>query len=422
MAIPSLGDLCKSLGVNISKETPPLRAPAPATSLSTSATIADLPSTAAAGKTEREPNATVTDQSTALKQVSGGSAVRVVASSEHKREVTDAGLLQQPAPVTSAVQHKIKPHTNALSVNRGTESVSSASGVSEAKKLKSADSVGKPAVIPSSFLAAIQLQPASTEKSLVAQVGSSQPQASAASPQPLTPLPSSGTVTSLAPSTVPASIAGSAIGKNTPLQAKVTSGSSSVKASISQSQNAQKAVLNSLSSQKQSISDTATKMVSAATTTPAVATPAATKATVSRQMPTKPAANTATPPVATPTTAAAKNQQAAGSSVQIDSSATTTPKDLNLPILQFLQANFPALQLGALAAGGGAGKGEGGGGGGGGGDSSKEVLQVQTLLAHVLQQQQQLQQLQQQAQQQVQKAIASGQPLGSGTSGKTTVQ
>ena len=132
-------------------------------------------------------------------------------------------------------------------------------------------------------------------------------------------------------------------------------------------------------------------------------------------MPTTPAAKAATPPIATPTTGATKSQQAAGSSVQIDSSATTTPKDLNLPILQFLQANFPALQLGALTAGGGAK-------GGGGGDGSKEVLQVQTLLAHVLQQQQQLQQLQQQAQQQVQKAIASGQPLGSGTSGKTTIQ
>ena len=111
------------------------------------------------------------------------------------------------------------------------------------------------------------------------------------------------------------------------------------------------------------------------------------------------------------------------------SAAATTPKDINLPILQFLQANFPALQLGTLSVSGGGsgaskGKREGGGGaGGGGGDgSSKEVLQVQTLLAHVLQQQQQLQQLQQQAQQQVQKAIASGQPLAApGNTGKAKI-
>ena len=114
-----------------------------------------------------------------------------------------------------------------------------------------------------------------------------------------------------------------------------------------------------------------------------------------------------TPPTATPTSSTARVETprattttatatpsatpaAVVGSVQTDT-ATTAPKGLNLPILQFLQANFPALQLG---------------------DSSKPgIFQVHTLLAHVLQQQQQLQQLQQQAQQQVQKAVASGQPL-----------
>ena len=102
--------------------------------------------------------------------------------------------------------------------------------------------------------------------------------------------------------------------------------------------------------------------------------------------------NTSTPPAATPTTSQAN---------------TTSPKGLNLPLLQFLQANFPALQLG---------------------DTSGDMLQVHALLAHVLQQQQQLQQLQQQAQQQVQKAVASGQtaattplPPASSTTGKPTL-
>ena len=102
--------------------------------------------------------------------------------------------------------------------------------------------------------------------------------------------------------------------------------------------------------------------------------------------------NVSTPPMATPTTSQAN---------------TTSPKGLNLPLLQFLQANFPALQLG---------------------DTSGDMLQVHALLAHVLQQQQQLQQLQQQAQQQVQKAVASGQtaattplPPASSTTGKPTL-
>lgn len=429
MAIPSLGDLCKSLGVNISKESPLLRVPAPATctSLSTTpTTVASLPPTAAVGKTEREPNATVIDQSTAPKLDSGVSNVtQEMASSEHTAVVTDGSSLQQPA---SSLQHdNMQQSSAALSVSRGTESVSSVSGVpDEAKKLKSADSAGKPTAIPTSFLAAIQLQPASAQKSPLAEAaGSSQLQAPAALPQTLTPkLPISGTAPSLATSALPASVT---VGKSTPPQSKATNGSSSVQA---QSQATQKAIVSSLSSQKQGGVDIATKMVSAATMTPAVVSPAATKTTVSRQMPTTtPAANTVTPPTATPTTGAiSKSQQTSGSSVQMDSSAMTTPKNINLPILQFLQANFPALPLGALTAGGGAGKGgeggrgeRGGGGGGGGNSSNKEVLQVQTLLAHVLQQQQQLQQLQQQAQQQVQKAIASGQPLPGTSNGKPTL-
>lgn len=396
MAIPSLGDLCKSLGVNISKESPPFRASTPATSLSSTppTTAASLPPTAAVGKTEKEASAPVIDHSTAPKVDS---------------------------------------------------SVSTVSVSDEAKKLKSADSaVGKPAVvIPNSFLAAIQLQPASSpQKSSPTQTAdSSQPQAITAPPPQKTliqSLPTSGavaTATSLAPSSaLPASITA---GKNAPLQTKTTSESIGVQASNSQSQiDVQKAILiGSLASQKQHGS---TKTVSTANVTPAVATQTTTKsspATVSRQIPTPSATNTTTPPTVTPTTGVGavtikSQQQAAGSSVQVDNSsaATTTPKDINLPILQFLQANFPALQLGGLSASGGgsgAGKGkrEGGGGGGGGGDgSSKEVLQVQTLLAHVLQQQQQLQQLQQQAQQQVQKAIASGQPLAApGNTGKANV-
>ena len=457
MAIPSLGDLCKSLGVNISstcsKETPPLQAsaPTPAISLSTpvattNTSTASVPSTAAVGKTEREPNAPVTDQSIAPKlqsvhvhvdrDVVSGTIQQKVASSEHKRVVSDAGSLQQkqPSPVSSTVQqHDSKqPLTEVLSVNRGTtEPASSEDGVSDkAKNLESADSVGKAAVIPSSFLSAIKLQPASSvQNSLPEAASSSQLQASAALPQNLPS--SSSSTTSLATSTLPASTAGSSsLVKNAPLhvQTKIASGSSSVQASISQPQSTQKAVQSSLSTQTQSTvgGDTATKVISAATctTTPALTTPAVAKATISRQMPattTTPAAKTVTPPIATPTTTGAGikiQQQTTGKGVQVQKNSspatttTTTPKaDINIPILQFLQANFPALQLGALAtAAGGAGSGAGKRGGGAD-SSSKDVLQVQTLLAHVLQQQQQLQQLQQQAQQQVQKAIASGQPL-----------
>ena len=402
MAIPSLGDLCKSLGVNINKEAPPLQAPKPATSLSLSTgTTASLPSNAAVGKTEREPNATVMDQSTAAKLDSGVSTVQVMASSEHKTVMADAILQQKQAPISTAVQHEHKPSTEALSVS-SSESVSSLSGLSEAKKQKSADSAGKPAAIPSSFLAAIQLQPSSSQKSL-AQAGSSQLQTSAANlPQILTPSPSSVVASSLPSSALPGNLTGSAIGKGIPLQ--TANVSSSVKASISQPQGTQKAIPSSFTSQKLSGGDTALKVVSAAKTTPAVVVQATTTKSSA-------ATKTLTPPTGTPTTGA-KSQQTGGSNIQMDSSATTTPKDLNLPILQFLQANFPALQLGALT---GSATGEGRGGGGEG-DSSKEVLQVQTLLAHVLQQQQQLQQLQQQAQQQVQKAIASGQSLSGGGS------
>ena len=393
MAIPSLGDLCKSLGVNISKETPPFRASTPATSLpsTTPTTTASLPPTAAVDKTEKEASAPVIDQSTAPKVDS---------------------------------------------------SVSTVSVLDEAKKLKSAadSAAGKPAVvIPSSFLAAIQLQPASSSQnksSPTQTVASSQPQAATAPPPPqkaLTQsLPFSGgaaSATSLAPSALPASVT---VGKSTPLQTKTktTSESIGVQASVSQSQTStQKAVqIGSLASQKQHCS---IKTVSTANITPSVATQTTTKSSVSRKILTPSSTNTMTPPTATPTTGTGavtikSQQQAAGSSsVPMDSlAATTTPKDINLPILQFLQANFPALQLGTLSAsGGGSGAGKGKREGGGGGDgSSKEVLQVQTLLAHVLQQQQQLQQLQQQAQQQVQKAIASGQPLAApGNTGKAKI-
>lgn len=54
------------------------------------------------------------------------------------------------------------------------------------------------------------------------------------------------------------------------------------------------------------------------------------------------------------------------------SSSDTTPKGLNLPLLEFLRANFPSLRL----------------------DNPKDIFQVNTLLAHVLQQQQVLQQAQ----------------------------
>jgi hypothetical protein len=438
MAIPSLGDLCKSLGVNISKETPSFRASIPATTFlsTTPASTASLLPTMAVGKTERGPTApSVMDQATAPKLDSSVSTV----PDRKAVVVSDAGSLQQqPARVIPAVQLQNKPSlTEALSVNRGTElPASSVSGVSdEAKKLlESADSVGKPGlIIPNSFLAAIQLQPTSPQKSPTQASGSPQPQTTTAPPQKtLTQsLPSSGgSGTSLAPSAPPASVAGSAISKNTPLQTRTNSSPSSVQASISQSQiSTPKAILvGSLSAQKQHA-----KTVSTADVTPAVATPTTTKssaATVSRQIPTPPAANTSTPPTATPTTTSvgtstkSQQQAATGSSVQINNSSAataTTPKDINLPILQFLQANFPALQLGALSAGGGGASGSGKGKkeGGGGDGSNKEVLQVQTLLAHVLQQQHQLQQLQQQAQQQVQKAIASGQPLAApGNNGK----
>ncbi len=59
---------------------------------------------------------------------------------------------------------------------------------------------------------------------------------------------------------------------------------------------------------------------------------------------------------------------------------STTPKGLNLPLLQFLQLNFPALKL----------------------DSFKDIFQVNTLLAHTLQQQQQVQEQIKQTTQQLQ--------------------
>ena len=132
----------------------------------------------------------------------------------------------------------------------------------------------------------------------------------------------------------------------------------------------------------------------------------ATSAAAPKTTPTSSSTSVETPPIATPTTttavAASPSTAAVGasssSSTQTDTTGTA-PKGLNLPILQFLQANFPALQLG---------------------DTSKSgVFQVHTLLAHVLQQQQQLQQLQQQAQQQVQKAVASGQPSPTTTAVKS---
>lgn len=132
----------------------------------------------------------------------------------------------------------------------------------------------------------------------------------------------------------------------------------------------------------------------------------ATSAAAPKTTPTSSSTSVKTPPTTTPTTttggaAATPSTAAVGassSSTQTDTTGTA-PKGLNLPILQFLQANFPSLQLG---------------------DTSKSgVFQVHTLLAHVLQQQQQLQQLQQQAQQQVQKAVASGQPLPTTAAGKS---
>ena len=344
---PSLGELCKSLPIGgVSVETPSQGAPIPATtSLS-----ASLPPAANVdkSKTAVELSTAVMNQSKAPTQ--GSNAGTAVVSSGLKA-VADTGL-QQQAPVSSTVQHENKPSNEALSVT-STASASSLSGVFEAKK-PGVDSVGKSTAIPSSFLSAIQLQH-SPQKSVaqVVQVGS-QLQTSAAQPQvlksSLSSIPSA--VTTLLPTGLTDSAA---------VQAKPA------------------------------VTATTTKSSSA---------------TAFQQTSTPPAANIVTPPTDTPTTIQAKTQTA-GSSGQMGTTSTntstssTTPKDLNLPLLQFLQANFPALQLGGLT-------------GGGGGDGSKEVLQVHTLLAHVIQQQQQLQQLQQQAQQQVQKAMASGKPMGGG--------
>ena len=343
---PSLGELCKSLPIGgVSVETPSHGAPIPATTLS-----ASLPPAANVdkSKTAVELSTAVMDQSKVPTQ--GSNAGTAVVSSGLKA-VADTGL-QQQAPVSSTVQHENKPFNEALSVT-STASASSLSGVFEAKK-PGVDSVGKSTAIPSSFLSAIQLQH-SPQKSVaqVVQVGS-QLQTSAAQPQvlksSLSSIPSA--VTALLPTGLTDSAA---------VQAKPA------------------------------VTATTTKSSSA---------------TAFQQTSTPPVANIATPPTDTPTTIQAKTQTA-GSSGQMGTTSTntstslTTPKDLNLPLLQFLQANFPALQLGGLT-------------GGGGGDGSKEVLQVHTLLAHVIQQQQQLQQLQQQAQQQVQKAMASGKPMGGG--------
>ena len=131
--------------------------------------------------------------------------------------------------------------------------------------------------------------------------------------------------------------------------------------------------------------------------TPPKITPSNSNTNVVETPPTTTPTTTTSTATATPSTAPTAAAGASGST-QTDATGTA-PKGLNLPILQFLQANFPALQLG---------------------DTSKSgVFQVHTLLAHVLQQQQQLQQLQQQAQQQVQKAVASGQPLPTATAGKS---
>ena len=78
-------------------------------------------------------------------------------------------------------------------------------------------------------------------------------------------------------------------------------------------------------------------------------------------------------PVSQPTpVSVSQPTQAPLPSSSSSSSQDTTPKGLNLPLLEFLRANFPSLRL----------------------DSPKDIFQVNTLLAHVLQQQQVLQQAQ----------------------------
>ena len=350
----SLDDLCSSLPVGTSVGTPSQASPPSASTL-------PLPNVV---KTDTEPRA-VMDQVTP-KHTSDDAG-----TSSQCKATTDAGSSTrlEGAPQLPTVQHESKP-SDTRSVE-STPSLSFPAHACETDEPKTG-STGESSVVSNSLLSTEQLQVSQSSPQPLVAHSSSQPQASTPS---ASRIPSASS-TNLQPSTSGAGI------QVTPQQ--FTNKSSGVQTA---SQPLQKTVqTSSTDSQAVSVSSSqsAPVNVNPKMVTPSLAAPVETPKTTI----------TATPPTvmaSTPSTTANETSQ---------TNTTTTPKGLNLPILQFLQANFPALQLG---------------------NTSQDVFQVHTLLAHVLQQQQQLQQLQQQAQQQVQKAVASGQPLGTPTSGKSNI-
>ena len=286
-----------------------------------------------------------------------------------------------------------KPSTTIPSTSSGASPLTS-SGAPEAKKLMGELSTLKLAVGTSSLLS-----------SATTPVLSKVQQVSAAPSQPLVlPLPTTAAKSHVnvaaKTTTVPmASLSSSSSLSPAPLQVSTT-GPAAVPAAPQQLTNPLQASLQAALALQKAVSSTLTRPQTStnisslsvqipsfpstsATPKAAVSMTTAATSAIPSQVPkntTTAAASVVTPPTVTPIATPTKPP-----AVGVDN---TAPKGLNLPILQFLQANFPALQLG---------------------DTSKDVFQVHTLLAHVLQQQQQLQQLQQQAQQQVQKAVASGQ-------------
>ena len=121
-----------------------------------------------------------------------------------------------------------------------------------------------------------------------------------------------------------------------------------------------------------SLSSTSTSSSSCSISIPYASIATSSKFTTSPPKPTTSNLSSTTPSTSSPipvNSAPPSSQPLLPSSLP-SSSLDTTPKGLNLPLLQFLQVNFPGLQL----------------------DSFKDIFQVNALLAHTLQQQQQMQQ------------------------------
>ena len=367
VASQTLSELCSSLLVGVNSPTSSLTTSVPTTVSTTVVKTKNLPSVATAishvtsnqlGRSGDGAATTTAVTAPPLPQTVSKPSTTIPSTSSGASPLTSSG-----APVSK----KLMGDLSTLKLAVGTSSLLSPATTPVLSKVQQVSAPSQPLVLPLPTTAAKSHVNVAAKTTTVPMASLSSSSSSSLSPAPLQ-------VSTTGPAAVPAAPQQ----LTNPLQASLQAALALQKAVSSTLTRPQTSTnISSLSVQIPSFPSTS------ATPKAAVSMTTAATSAIPSQVPkntTTAAASVVTPPTVTPIATPTKPP-----AMGVDN---TAPKGLNLPILQFLQANFPALQLG---------------------DTSKDVFQVHTLLAHVLQQQQQLQQLQQQAQQQVQKAVASGQ-------------